>query len=137
MKLHFQPIRGKTLDIIDAILHTEEVALAGKAFAIIRLVTEELVVNIADYAYPDGGDDYLDVEIERDEECITLCFRDGGIPFNPLEQTPPDISLPMEQRRIGGLGLLIVIKKMDSVAYEYIDGENVFTITKKLKTEKS
>ena len=137
MKLHFQPIRGKALDIIDAILHTEEVALAGKAFSIIRLVTEELVVNIADYAYPDGGNDYLDVEIECDEGHITLCFRDGGIPFNPLDQTPPDISLPMEQRRIGGLGLLIVIKKMDSVSYEYIDGENVFTITKNLKTENS
>jgi anti-sigma regulatory factor (Ser/Thr protein kinase) len=115
-RLHFHPIRGKALAIV-----------------VIRLVTEELVVNIVDYAYPDSGDDYLDVEIERNKEHITLCFRDGGVPFNPLDQAPPDISLPMEQRRIGGLGILIVIKKMDSVAYEYIDGENVLAIMKKLK----
>ena len=132
-RLHFHPIRGKALDIIDAILHPEEVSSLGEAYGVIRLVTEELVVNIADYAYPDGGNDFLDVEIERDEKHITLRFCDGGGPFNPLEQPSPDISLPMEQRRIGGLGLLIVIKKMDSVAYEYTDGKNVLTCNKDIE----
>jgi anti-sigma regulatory factor (Ser/Thr protein kinase) len=131
-RLHFHPIRGKALDIIDVILHTEEVMSVGEAYGVIRLVTEELVVNIADYAYPDGVNDFLDVEIERDEKYITLRFRDGGVPFNPLEQPPPDISLPMEQRRIGGMGLLIVMKKMDAVAYEYTDDKNVLTVMKKL-----
>ena len=131
-RLHFHPIRGKALDIIDVILHTEEVMSVGEAYGVIRLVTEELVVNIADYAYPDGVNDFLDVEIERDEKYITLRFRDGGVPFNPLEQPSPDISLPMEQRRIGGMGLLIVMKKMDAVAYEYTDGKNVLTVMKKL-----
>lgn len=132
-RLHFHPIRGKALDIIDAILHTEEVASLGEAYGDIRLVTEELVMNIVDYAYPDGDNDFLDVEIERDEKHITLRFCDGGMPFNPLEQPSPDISLPMEQRRIGGLGLLIVIKKMDSVTYEYTDGKNVLTCNKDIK----
>lgn len=131
-RLHFHPIRGKAMAIIAAILQTEEVASVGKAFGVIRLATEELVVNIVDYAYPEGGDDYLDVEIERDEERITLCFRDGGVPFNPLDQPPPDISQPMEQRPIGGLGFFIVTKKMDSVTYEYTGGENVLTVMKKL-----
>lgn len=130
--MHFHPIRGKALDIINAILQTEEVASAGKAYGAIRLVTEELVVNITDYAYPDGDNDYLDVEINRNNEHITLRFRDGGIPFNPLDQTPPDISQPMELRRIGGLGIFIVIKKMDSVEYEYTNGENILTVSKKL-----
>ena len=132
-RLHFHSIRGKALAIVDTILHTEEVATAGEAFGAIRLVVEELVMNIADYAYPDGYNDYLDVEIERDETYITLRFRDGGVPFNPLEQTPPDISLPMEERRIGGLGLLIVIKMMDAVTYEYTDGENVLTVKSKIE----
>ena len=132
-RFHFHPIRGKALDIIDAILHTEEVSSLGEAYGVIRLVTEELVVNIADYAYPDGGNDFLDVEIERDEKHIMLRFCDGGVPFNPLEQPSPDISLPMEQRRIGGLGLLIVIKKMDSVTYEYTDGKNVLTCNKDIE----
>ena len=132
-RLHFHPIRGKALDIIDAILHTEEVASLGEAYGDIRLVAEELVMNIVDYAYPDGSNDFLDVEIERDEKHITMRFCDGGVPFNPLEQPSPDISLPMEQRRIGGLGLLIVIKKMDSVTYEYTDGKNVLTCNKDIE----
>ena len=133
VRLHFHPVRGKALDTIDAILHTEEVAEVGEVYGDIRLVVEELVMNIADYAYPDGGNDYLNVEIERNEKHITLRFRDGGLPFNPLEQPPPDISLPMEQRRIGGIGLLIVVRKMDAVTYEYTGGENVLTVVKKLK----
>ena len=80
-RLHFHPIRGKALDIIDVILHTEEVMSVGEVYGVIRLVTEELVVNITDYAYPDGGNDFLDVEIERDEAHITLRFCDGGVPF--------------------------------------------------------
>ena len=131
-RLHFQPIRGQALNIVKTILQTEEVVTVGEAFGDIRLVAEELVVNIADYAYPDGGDDYLDVEIERDEERITLRFRDGGVPFNPLDKTPPDVSLPMELRAIGGMGFYIVTKKMDSVEYEYTAGENVLTVMKKL-----
>ena len=131
-RLHFHPIRGKALDIIDAIIHTDEVASVGNVSGIIRLVAEEIVVNIVEYAYPDGDDGYLDVEIERDEKHITLCFRDGGVPFNPLVKDSPDISLPMEQRPIGGLGFFIVTKKMDHVAYDYIDGENVLTLSKDL-----
>ena len=112
-RLHFHPINGKALDIITAILHTEEVASVGKAFDVIRLVAEELVM--------------------RDDNHITLRFRDGGVPFNPLELASPDISLPIEQRGIGGLGFFIVTKKMDSVKYEYTDGENVLTVMKELK----
>lgn len=128
-RLHFQPIQGKALHIIGAILQTELVASLGDEHDIIRLAVEELVVNIVDYA----GSDYLDVEIVRDENHIMLRFRDNGVPFNPLAKEPPDITLPMEQRRIGGLGIFLVIKKMDEVWYEYLNGENVLTVMKKIK----
>lgn len=128
-QLHFQPIQGKALYIIGAILQTEEVASLGDERNIVRLAAEELVVNIVDYA----GSDYLDVEILRDEKHITLRFRDNGIPFNPLAKDPPDITQPMEQRRIGGLGIFLVIKKMDEVGYDYLNGENILTVMKKIK----
>ena len=139
--MHFQPIQGKSLDIIDAVLRTEEVASLGKALGIIRLVTEELVVNIVNYAYADATDglptatDYLDVEIQRDADSITLRFRDGGVPFNPLAREVPDTSLPLEKRRIGGLGIFMVVEMMDSVSYEYTNGENVLTAGLKIKDE--
>ena len=131
-KLHFQPIRDKAPYIIDTILQTEEMASLGAVWQAIHLVTEELVVNVASYAYPDGADDYLHVEIIRDEGHITLRFRDGGVPFNPLEREAPDTSLPIEERPIGGLGIYLVRQFMDTVEYEYTNGENILTVMKKV-----
>ena len=62
---------------------------------------------------------------------ITLEFIDGGIPFNPLDKADPDISLPLEQREIGGLGIFLVREMMDDVAYTYVNKENRLTIKKK------
>ena len=132
-QLHFPHIQGKTIEIIETILQTDEIVSLAEEWAVIRLVVEELVINIVDYAYPDGADDYLDVETSLTEDQITLRFRDGGVPFNPLEQAPPDMSLPMRQRQIGGLGIFMVSKKMDTMTYEYTNNENVLTITKDIK----
>lgn len=127
--LHFQPIQGNATSIIRAIIQTEEVASLGDIRGDVRLMAEELVVNIVDYS----GSDYLDVEIERSEEQVTFRFRDGGVPFNPLEEEPPDITQPWEQRRIGGLGIYMAMKSMDKVEYDYTDGENVLTLSKGIK----
>ena len=129
-RLHFQPIQGKSVDIINAILHHKELALVDEAlYRKLYVVVDELVTNIVNYAYPNGENDYLDVEIMHDKELLTIRFRDGGVPFNPLEKAPSDITLPMDQRPIGGLGILLVVQKVDAIAYEYINGENVLTIS--------
>lgn len=130
-RLHFQPIQGKSLDIIDAIVKTEEVASVVKNWAMLSVVVEELVVNIVDYAHSD----YLDVEIVRDKKCIILRFHDGGVPFNPLKKPSPSFSIPMEHRKIGGLGIFLVIHNMDTVAYEHTGGENILTVMKKIKNK--
>ena len=130
-RLHFRPIQGKSLDIIDAILHTEEVAPVAEAWGMLSVVVEELVLNIVDYAQSD----YLDVDIIRKRKSITLRFRDGGVPFNPLEKETPDFSIPMEDRKIGGLGIFLVIQYMDTVAYKHVGGENILTVTKTIKNE--
>ena len=133
--LHFQPVAGKALEILDAILRTPEVASCKKEFNVIRLVCEELVVNVADYAYPEDADGYLDVEIEKDDSCISIRLKDGGVPFNPLQKEMPDITLPLEERRIGGLGIFLTIKMMDEVTYDFVNNENVLTIKKKISNE--
>ena len=129
-RLHFQPIQGKATQIVDAILHTEEIASLTSERNIIRLVIEELIVNIVNYS----GSDYIDIELKRDENSITLCFRDNGIPFNPLKRVMPDTTLPLEKRQIGGLGIFLVIKKTDAISYEYTNGENILTVSKKIKS---
>jgi len=125
---HFSPIQDKTLDIIDKILKAEEMVSLGGVLYTVRLVIEELVVNVVNYS----GSDYLDVEVERDEKLVTLRFRDGGVAFNPLEHTPPDVSKPIEERPIGGLGIFLVIQKAEHIEYEYTQGENVLTVSLKI-----
>ena len=127
-RLHFQPIQGKSLDIIDAIVRTEEVASVVKNWAMLSVVVEELVVNIVDYSHSD----YLDVEIVREKKCIILRFHDGGVPFNPLRRKSPDFSIPMENRKIGGLGIFLTKKVMDDVSYVYKDGQNILTLKRNL-----
>lgn len=123
-QLHFQPIQGKTLGIIDAIMRTEEVvSLNDNMWRIIRMVVEELVVNIVDYS----GSNYMDVEISCEKDRFIMCYRDGGVPFNPLENEPPDFSLPIAQRQVGGLGIFLALTSMDTAEYEFVNGENVFT----------
>lgn len=133
-ELHFQPIKGKAREILKAILQTSEIASCGKKLILdLRLACEEIVMNVTSYAYPDGSEGYLDVEIAKTEDRIVICFKDGGKPFNPLEQKKPDTKLSWIQRSIGGLGIFLVTKTMDNVHYAYVDNQNVFTIEKLIK----
>ena len=132
--LRFQPISGKAREILKAILQTPEVSsCAIKDLMLIRLACEELVMNITSYAYPEDVEGFLEVDVEKTDERIVIRFKDGGMPFNPLELKKPDTKLPWKQRRIGGLGIFLVKKKMDDVRYAYEDNKNVLTIEKLFK----
>ena len=129
-KLHFQPIEGQAREILTAILKSPEVASCNlKVTLALRLACEEIVMNVTSYAYPQGADGFLDVDIQKTDR-ITIRFEDGGAPFNPLEQKKPDTGLSWKKRRIGGLGIFLVRRKMDDVRYVYENGKNVLTIEK-------
>ena len=84
-------------------------------------------------AYPDSeGDAVIETEVTTDPPAIAITFRDSGEPYDPLAKEDPDITLSAEKRRIGGLGIFLVKKLMDEVAYKYEDGQNVLTIIKLL-----
>ena len=132
-ELHFRPIKGRAREILKAILQTPEVSSCSlKDGLVLRLACEEIVMNITSYAYPDDVEGSLDVELEKADHHISLCFKDGGVPFNPLEQKSPDTKLSWKQRHIGGLGIYLVIKKMDAVRYAYENNKNILTIQKQL-----
>ena len=99
----------------------------------IDIAVEEIFVNIAHYAYnPDVGKATIRVEITEDPLSVVLTFMDNGIPYDPLAKQDPDVTLPPEERQIGGLGIYMVKESMDDVKYEYRDGKNILTICKKL-----
>lgn len=107
----------------------EKADVPMKVMMKISVAFEEVFVNIAHYAYPDR-DGYAKVSVAIADHTVTIRFRDNGIPFNPLKQKAPDITLPAEEREIGGLGIYMVIKSMDGIGYEYSNGENVFVMRK-------
>ncbi len=100
----------------------------------IDAAVEELFVNIARYAYPDGnGWAEIRAAVENGEAAVTL--TDGGIPYDPLKKPDPELIPSSEKRPIGGLGIYMVKKLMDSVEYRHRDGKNVITIRKKICPE--
>ena len=97
----------------------------------IGVAVEEIFVNIAHYAYaPEQGSATVRVEVPDSPVSVTITFIDHGVPYDPLARTDPDISLPAEEREIGGLGIFMTKKMMDDVAYEYRDGQNILTLKK-------
>ena len=97
----------------------------------ISVAVEEVFVNISNYAYsPSVGQAEIFFDHTDDSKEMIMTFTDSGVPFNPLEREDPDVTLPAEQRQIGGLGIFMVKKSMDDVKYEYKDGKNILTIRK-------
>lgn len=104
-----------------------------KAQMQIDIAIDELFGNIARYAYnPEVGPATVRVEVLNDPLAVEITFIDGGIPYDPLKKEDPDITLSAEQREIGGLGIFMVKKSMDSITYEYKDGKNILAIKKNL-----
>lgn len=98
----------------------------------INLVIEEAVSNIIFYAYNDQSKHQIQIAVLLENGRITIKITDDGIPFNPLVQQQPDISLPAEERPVGGLGIFLISQIMDEMKYERIKNENILTLTKSI-----
>ena len=99
----------------------------------IDLAVEEIFVNIAHYSGAEEALIECSYHVGGDGSgLLTVAFKDSGKPFNPLAREDPDITLSAEERGIGGLGIFLTKKFMDSVEYEFADGKNILKITKKI-----
>ncbi len=99
----------------------------------LRLAVEEAVVNVMNYAYPAGQEGLLNIKAMTNSKNLKLVITDSGMPFDPTEATKADTTLSVEDRPVGGLGILLVRELMDSINYERIDGMNILTLKKRLK----
>ena len=118
-------------EFIDARL--EALDCPFKAQTQIDVAVDEIVNNIASYAYETGSGE-LTVRFELMEEPRTalISFIDRGKPFDPLKLEDPDVTLSVEERGVGGLGIFLVKKTMDAVNYKYEDGRNILQIEKRI-----
>ncbi len=122
---------AEAVDFVNGYLEALDCGL--RAQTQIDVAMDEILSNVAHYAYPDGkGEVTVRFECDPAERVAELTFLDRGIPYNPLQTAEPDVTLPAEQRMVGGLGIFLVKKTMDAMAYEYRDGMNILTVRKAL-----
>ena len=98
----------------------------------ISLVLEEAFSNIIYYAFNDDGVHKIRITISLRNDKLTVRIKDDGIPFDPTAQRQPDITLPAVERPVGGLGIFLISKIMDTVYYSREKNLNVLTLTKQI-----
>lgn len=131
MTWRFEPITGKTAEIVETIMNSQEMPDDPALQFKLRLCIEEVVENIVSYAY-NNGEGPMEAGIECGNGNISIVFKDEGVPFDPLAKPDPDITLSAEDRPIGGLGIFLCKQMMDDVRYSYEDGHNVLCLVKNL-----
>ena len=116
---------GEVTAFVEQELEASDVSM--KVITQMNIVAEEIFSNIVHYS--GANDATVGVVVENGR--VTLRFADNGRPYDPTEKPDPDITLSAEERDIGGLGIFMVKKSMDTVTYEYHDGLNILTLTKR------
>ena len=111
----------------------EKVDCSLKARMQIDVAIDELFANIARYAYaPATGAVTLRFDYDASARMASLTFVDAGVPFDPLSRTDPDVTLSVQEREAGGLGIFLVKKTMDAMEYRRADNLNILTIRKRV-----
>lgn len=129
---------SKLVTFVDAL--SEELHLQPDVTFNLNLVLEEAVTNVILYAYPNRTNQPIILKVNMDDagRCLSLTLIDNGIPFDPTHEAPePDITLDAEARPIGGLGIFLIRKIMDTVEYQYKDGHNILKMDKRLFKEQA
>ena len=126
------------LDLVDEMMlpiisSLEEIDVDHKKVYQINLALEEILVNIARYAYaPDKGLIDISYEISDNPKQLKVIIKDKGKAFNPLEKEEPDLEASVQDRKIGGLGIYIVKNIVDDIKYQRINNENILEFIKNL-----
>jgi anti-sigma regulatory factor (Ser/Thr protein kinase) len=103
--------------------------IAPSEFDKLDLVLEEILMNVARYAYPAGAGVVEVAHWQAADHKLRVEVIDFGSVFNPLEADPPDLSRGLADRPIGGLGVFLVRSLVDSIAYRREDNRNILSFT--------
>src|SRR5262245_61365790 len=122
------PARLDSLDAVASLVLTaaQAAGLNPRATYRLRLAVDEFVTNIILHGYAEATTaGTVDVRIELDDEALGVVLEDTGVPFDARQLPPPnDLDLPLEERRIGGLGIFLALEGVDDFAYERIGNRN-------------
>jgi anti-sigma regulatory factor (Ser/Thr protein kinase) len=97
------------------------------------IILDELFTNVVKYGYegrPIEG--HIEVNLSLDSGRLLIEFVDDGVPFDPLQSTPPDLDQPVEERPLGGVGLAIVRALVEEAGYRRDGDRNRLTLGRKV-----
>ncbi len=100
----------------------------------LNLALEEALANIIAYGYDDKNHHEIEIELVKATGDLTITIKDDGHEYNPTLKADPDVSLPAEEREIGGLGIFLIKKIMDKVEYQRKENRNHLILTKKTES---
>lgn len=96
----------------------------------IHLAIEEAVTNVIMYAYPQDEEHEFVLTVQKAENSLIFKVIDSGKEFDPTLQPEADVTLSLEERPVGGLGIFLIRRVMQSVEYQRVDGKNILTMVK-------
>ncbi|MBZ5560808.1 MAG: ATP-binding protein [Acidobacteriia bacterium] len=98
----------------------------------LNLVLDEVVSNVIRHGYRDKRQHEIRVDLDFQDGELTIQVEDDGVHFSPLQVTPPDITKPINERPVGGLGIYMVRQIMDSLDYRRETGRNSLIMKKRV-----
>lgn len=98
----------------------------------IDLSLVEWITNVISHAYEDSYEHWITVRFQKHDTEVRVEIEDDGREFDPLTLPPADTSAPLETRAIGGLGVHMMRKLMDTVLYRRGNGRNILTLVKRV-----
>jgi serine/threonine-protein kinase RsbW len=97
----------------------------------LRVALDEILANIVSHGHSAGGVPDIQVTFRRDGAEVQVTVVDDGQAFDPLARPDPDVTLPLDTRKPGGVGIVLVKSLMDELRYERTT-RNVLTLTKRI-----
>lgn len=127
------PETGGTEKVITAFAaFAEKHALPDAVRRDVNVALDELLSNALSHGRAGREEGLVTVDVKLEHQHLTIILADDGPSFDPLAQATPDTTLSIEERSIGGLGIHLVRKLMDDVAYQRRDGQNIVTLTRRI-----
>lgn len=111
---------------------SEELLLNEEQAFFIRLVLEEAITNVINYAYEDEEEHSFTLDVHGNEKQLKFILTDSGVPFDPTQAPPADTTSPADQRQIGGLGIFLMKQFMDEIVYKRENDQNILLFTKNI-----
>lgn len=126
--IKLQPVYENTERAADFVRENIPKESSKKASRQLALIFDEIYSNIVKYSEATK----LELKAGTIGNMVYLVFIDDGMPYNPLKAKEPDTQIPIEDRKIGGLGLFLIKRMADDIEYKYQNGENHLMVGKKL-----